>query len=251
MVWKIYRSLYVVFVCFMLASPIYAQTLSVTPLPDSEVLVSLARKYINHSNTDTEASFVNIRAVDAGHIQSHNGKLSSGKAERYGQGIVIDAQGIIVTNKHVVGNSPQHIYVMLHNGQILEAKKLRSSKTDDLCLLKITTDHSLNAIAMGDATNIQIGSRVLAFANGTLENETAKRGKIIEVYKDATTDKVAILKMNIPLKEGDSGGPVLNEDGLLLGLIMANQVSDPTKSYAIAANKIMQEYYTYRNSILN
>ena len=56
--------------------------------------------------------------------------------------------------------------------------------------------------------------------------------------------------MKMTLNHGDSGGPIMNEQGSLLGLIMGNQKSDTTKSYAIASNEIQQEYFKYRNSVL-
>lgn len=198
-----------------------------------------------------ETSFVKIKAVDAEVLRNRNGKVSMGAEQRCGQGVIIDPSGIIVTNKHVVGDLPQYVYVTLADGKTLEAEVVRNSLKDDLAFLKIDAPFPLRAMALGDSSQVQIGNRVFAFANAALDSQRERSGEVVQVYREASSDAVAILQVNIPLKPGDSGGAIVNEQGLLMGLIMANQISDRSKSYAIAANRIQQEYFQYRNSILN
>ena len=89
------------------------------------------------------------------------------------------------------------------------------------------------------------------FANAGFNPQRILGGQVIKVFKETSSNNVEVLETNIPLKPGDSGGPILNEEGSLIGLIMGKRISDPSKSYAIASNRIQQEYYKYRNSILN
>ena len=191
---------------------------------------------------------VNINAIDAETLQPHNGTIAMGSEQRSGQGIIIDPAGIIATNKHIIGNAPQHIYVKLLGGRTFEAKIIQNSQAD-LTLLKINAPFPLPAITLGDSSQIQIGNRVLAFANAGLNPQQEQNGEVIQLYREVPSDTVAILEVNIRLKPGDSGGPILNEQGLLLGLIMANQISDATKSYAIASNKIRREYWKFKQNM--
>ena len=216
---------------------------------DPEVLVSQARSENQDSGHNMELTLVDVKAVDAPALHSQNGKTGIGSEVRYGQGIIIDSDGIIATNKHIIGNA-QHIYVMLSGGKIFEASVLRNSQAD-LCLIKINAPYPLRAISLADSSDIQIGNNVIAIANAGFNLQRILGGQIIKVFKESASNNVEVLETNITLKPGDSGGPILNEEGSLLGLIMGKKISDPSKSYAIASSKIQQEYFKYRNSILN
>jgi len=216
---------------------------------DPEILVSPVQSSNNIPRQNLETTLVDIKAVDSPAFHTENGKSGLGSEERYGQGIIIDSTGIIATNRHIIENA-QHIYVMLAGGKIFEATLLRNSNAD-LCLIKINAPLPLRAVSLADSSEIQTGINVIAFANAGFNPQRILDGQIIKVFKGKSSNSVELLEMNIPLKPGDSGGPVLNEEGSLLGLIMGKQLSDPSKSYAIASNKIQQEYFKYRNSILD
>jgi S1-C subfamily serine protease len=194
------------------------------------------------------AVLVNIKAVGAPGWYRQNDRVGIGSPEHYGQGIIIDANGIIVTSKHIIGHA-QHIYVLLSNGKIVEANLLSQSKAD-LCLLKISVPYTLRAIPLANPSELHVGSPVIAITNAGVDPQRVRGGKIIEVFKGTSSD-AEVIEMNIPLKPGDSGGPILNPEGSLLGLIMGKRISDPSKSYAIALNLIQQEYFTYKHSSLN
>jgi serine protease Do len=148
-----------------------------------------------------------------------------------------------------VGNA-RHIYVRLSGGNIYEARILRNSQAD-LCLLKINAPLPLRAISLADPSEIHIGINVIAIGNAGLNLQRKLGGQVIKIFKGTSSNNAELLEMNIPLKPGDSGGPILNVEGSLLGLIMGKKISDPGKSYAIASSRIQQEYFKYRNSILN
>lgn len=224
-----------------------AQTFSSGVAPDPDVLI--AKPPSLNTGHNLETSLVDIKAVDAPALHTQGDKTGIGSEERYGQGVIIDASGIIATNRHVIGEA-QHIFVMLAGHEIFEASLLRNSATD-LCLIKINAPFALKAISMADPAEIQIGQKVIAIANAGFNPQRIKSGEIIKVFKQLSTDAIALMEMNIALKPGDSGGPILNQEGSLLGLIMGKQISDPSKSYAIPASQIQQVYFLYRNSILS
>lgn len=249
------RAIFIAMILGMLAlanMPSSAQTFSTNGVtgiaPDPEVLVSKAPSSNTTSGHNMEITLVDIKAVDAPALHTQNGKTGVGAEVRYGQGIIIDPAGIIATNRHIIGNA-QHIYVMLSGGKVFDATVLRNSQAD-LCLIKIYAPFPLRAISMADPSDIQIGSNVIAIANAGFNPQRVLGGQVIKIFKETSSNNVEVLEMNIPLKPGDSGGPILNAEGSLLGLIMGKQISDPTKSYAIASSRIQQEYFKYRSSIL-
>lgn len=169
---------------------------------------------------------------------------------RHGQGIVIDPAGIIVTNKHIIGKDPKEIQIGLADGHTYLGRVIHNSISDDIAFVKISPDRNLQAISWGDVAAIQIGKKVMALSNAALNAQRQQSGKIIQIYREAASNTVAILEVNIQLNPGDSGGPIVNDQGKLLGIILANQISDRTKSYAITANKIQQEYLKFKDSAL-
>lgn len=189
---------------------------------------------------------VTIKAVDAPALHLQNYQLGIGSEIRYGQGMIIDSAGIIATNKHIIGNA-QHIYVALASGKTFEAALLHNSQAD-LCLIKINAPYSLNAVSLANSSTIQIGSNIIAVVKNGLNAQRIKEGQILMVFKKISCNIVELLELNITTTPGDSGSPILNAQGALLGLVLGKQISDPTKSYAIASSRIQQEYSLYRNS---
>jgi S1-C subfamily serine protease len=229
--------------------PCKAQTFSTGTAPDPEVLVSQARALNNNPGHNMEETLVDIRAVDAPALYTENNKTGIGSEMRYGQGIIIDSSGIIVTNYHIIGHA-QHIDVALSGGKIYTASVLRVSQPD-LCLIKINASFPLRAVTLANSSEIRIGNNVMAITNAGFNLQRLRGGQIIKLYKEKTSDKVELMETNITLKAGDSGGPILNQEGSLLGVIMGKQISDPSKSFAIPASLIQREYFRYRNSILS
>ena len=231
------------FSLFIIPSPGLAQPILTSAGPDPEVLITPN----NNSGKNLETTLVDIKAVDAPVLLKENGKTGIARQERNGQGIIIDPQGIIATNKHIIKNA-QHIYVLLSDGRTFEGTVLRNSQAD-LCFLKINTPLPLKAISMANSSEIRIGNKITAFANAELNPQSIVNGQVVKIFKGQSSNNVELLEMNLRLQPGDSGGPILNEEGYLLGLIMGKQISDPSKSFAIASNVIKQEYFKYRNSI--
>ncbi len=228
--------------------PVQAQSIGVGGFAEPGVLVSPARTS-NSSMQNLETSLVDIKAIDAQTMHSQDGKTAMASDERVGQGIIIDPAGIIATSKHIIGNA-QHIYAMLAGGRTFEAKVIHASEAD-LCFLKIDVPFTLSAITLADASQAQAGTPVFGLANAYLNAERRLNGQIIKLFKEEPSNNIGLIEMEMTLHPGDSGGPILNEQGSLVGLIMGNQKSDTTKSYAIASNKIQEEYLKYKNSVVN
>jgi len=196
-----------------------------------------------------EPTLVNIKAVDAPAFLTQNGKSGIASVQRFGQGIIIDPQGVIATSKHIIENA-QHVYVMLSSGPIFEATVLRSSEAD-LCLLKINAPFPLVAVSLANPSQIQIGNHVTAMANANLNLQRQRTGQVVDIFRGTASDMVEILEMNVVLNPGDSGGPIFNGQGSLLGLIMGKKISDPSRSYAVAVSRILKEYSAYKRSALS
>ncbi len=228
-----------------LGVPAYAQV-----MPDPAVLVSAPRASLyNAPRQSGQSSVVRIKAVDAPTLHTENGRTGMGSDQRDGQGIIIDPSGIILTNTHVIGSHPQRIFVTLADGKTLEARPVYAGRVD-FSFIKIEANYPLKAMAWGDSTQVHVGNPVVALANLNASTQGALGGQVTSLVKEETTG-LEMFELNLPLKHGDSGGPILDQQGCLVGLITANSKTDARTSYAIVANNIQQEYFKYKGSVLN
>jgi len=141
------------------------------------------------------------------------------KRQSLGSGIIIDNEGYIVTNNHVVENA-EEIKVKLSDGREFKANVTgRDSKTD-LALIKISsTFRNLPALALGDSDKIRVGDWVLAVGNPFGLEHTVTQGIISatgRVIGSGPYDN--FLQTDAPINPGNSGGPLVNLKGEVIGI---------------------------------
>jgi len=135
-----------------------------------------------------------------------------------GAGFIIDAEGTIVTNNHVVAEADR-IEVTLNNGRKYEASLIGRDPATDLAVIKIEADEPLPFVAFGDSDNTRVGDWVITIGNPFgLENSVtmgivSARGRSIGAgrYDD-------FLQIDAPINRGNSGGPAFNTKGEVIGV---------------------------------
>ncbi len=190
---------------------------------------------------------VEVRTVLKKVLTTKNGRKGIASYERHGAGIIIDPSGIIVTNTHIIANAPQ-ILVGLSNGKVYEASVLYINESD-FSFIKIDPPSKLKAISWADSSTVPIGEPILAIGNSDYDNQSILGGQITSLIESMSTNAIEMLEVNLNLYQGDSGGPILNKQGQLLGLIMGKRQSQERRSYAIASNKIRQEYLKLKQNM--
>ena len=192
-------------------------------------------------------SLVEVRTINTKTINESNGHTLVGTYHSQGSGVIIDSYGTIVTNTHIITNSP-HIYVGLSDGTVLEAKIVYSSDAD-FSFIKIEPPYPLTAITWADSSLAQVGTPIISLSNADDNQQHILGGAITNMIDGVSSDKVEIFELNLTLFHGDSGGPLLDNQGHLLGLIMGKKNSEDNKSYAIASDKIREEYMQYQQNL--
>ena len=151
-----------------------------------------------------------IESIQAGVVQI---TTSSGSAS----GFIITSDGLVVTNEHVVSGE-SNVGVWLTNGRRYGASVLERDATSDLALLKIDGG-SFDAIAVGDPNTVRMGDEVLALgfplADTIGTNLTVTRGIVSSTRME---DGVQLLQTDASLNPGNSGGPLVNRDGEVIGV---------------------------------
>jgi serine protease Do len=157
-----------------------------------------------------------------------------------GSGIIISPDGYIVTNDHVVDSATQ-IRVTLNDRRVLPAKLIGVDKLTDLAVIKIDAKN-LPSIAWGDSTKLHPGQTVLAFGSpfGYFQFSVT-RGIVSALnrpnpYTDDPRKPGAYIQTDAAINQGNSGGPLVNAHGELVGIntfIISNSGSFAGAGFAI------------------
>jgi S1-C subfamily serine protease len=138
-----------------------------------------------------------------------------------GSGFIIDDQGHILTNSHVLLGGGR-IQVTLENQERYDAKVLARDRRNDLGLIKITPRRKLPYLNLGDSDHIQVGQKVLAIGNpfgleGTLTTGiVSSLGRTIKDEKG--TELEGMIQTDAAINPGNSGGPLLDSGGNVIGI---------------------------------
>jgi len=138
-----------------------------------------------------------------------------------GSGFIIDDQGHILTNSHVLLGGGR-IQVTLENQERYEAKVLARDRRNDLGLIKITPRRKMPYLSFGDSDHIQVGQKVLAIGNpfgleGTLTTGiVSSLGRTIKDEKG--TELEGMIQTDAAINPGNSGGPLLDSGGNVIGI---------------------------------
>jgi len=196
--------------------------------------------------SNVQSSLVEVRGISTRQVTASDGQVKVGTYHSQGSGVIIDTDGIIVTNTHIITNAAQ-ILVGLSDGKMIEARVVYKSDAD-FCLLKIDPPYPLRPISWADSSQATAGTTVIALTNGGTDDESTHivSGAITDLISNPSTNNVEAFELDLDLYHGDSGGPLLDQQGQLLGLIMGKENSESNKSFAIASNKIQEEYRQFR-----
>lgn len=145
---------------------------------------------------------------------------SSGSSTSTGTGIITSSDGYIITNYHVV-SSAQQIVVLLTDGQEYAACRVGGDETSDIMVLKIdATD--LTPAEFGDSDAAEVGDSVVAIGDplGIELRGTMTDGIICGIKRDVDVGDrtMSLMQTNAALNSGNSGGPLVNMEGQVIGI---------------------------------
>lgn len=138
--------------------------------------------------------------------------------EGEGSGFIIDAEGHIVTNNHVIDHATR-IEVTLNDGAQYEAVVIGRDAKTDLALLKIDTDDPLPHVAFGDSHGARVGDWVLAVGNPFGLGGSVNAGIISARGRDINSGPYDdYIQIDAPINRGNSGGPLFDARGVVIGV---------------------------------
>ena len=144
----------------------------------------------------------------------------SGSAKSTGTGIVMTRDGYIITNYHVVSGA-QSLSVLLTSGEEYEAEMVGGDETSDLAVLKIDAEN-LDPAEFGSSDTVEVGDSVVAIGDplGTELRGTMTDGIICGIQRDVHVGDrtMNLMQTNAALNSGNSGGPLVNMAGQVIGI---------------------------------
>jgi len=140
------------------------------------------------------------------------------KSNSLGSGFVIDPSGIIVTNNHVVGEATD-IEVIFTDGSKLKAQVVGKDAKVDLAVLRVKADKPLKAVKFGDSEKMRIGQWVIAVGNPFGLGGSVTAGIISARHRNIDAGSYDdYLQTDAAINRGNSGGPLFNLDGEVIGI---------------------------------
>ena len=137
-----------------------------------------------------------------------------------GTGVIWQSKGGIITNHHVIAHTRSKVLVELRDGRVLEAQIVDSDPTLDLALLNVPADN-LAAIPSADSSKLRVGELVFAIGNPWGQRGVVTAGIVSALSKVKMRNsnrQLEYIKSDVRLAPGNSGGPLLNAQGHVIGI---------------------------------
>lgn len=183
------------------------QQFQIPGLPNDGPFGDFFRKYFEQQNFRNNSTQTNPETI----IQTQNTN------ESLGSGFIIDSDGYVVTNHHVIRDADE-IVVRLKDRRELKAKVIGSDERSDIALLKIDADN-LPVVKIGSSVNLKVGSWVMAIGSPFGFDHSVSVGVISATGRTLPSENyVPFIQTDVAINPGNSGGPLFNLKGEVIGI---------------------------------
>jgi S1-C subfamily serine protease len=204
------------------------------PIDDSELLDSYSRTITNVVGK-VGPSVVNIRVHKPAGRDSRSGQESGGS----GSGFIIAPDGFILTNSHVVHGADK-LEVTLADGQIFAATLIGEDPEADLAVIRINAAQQLPHAHLADSNSIRVGQIAVAIGSPFGFQQTVTAGVVSALGRSMRSQSGRlidnVIQTDAALNPGNSGGPLVNSSGEVIGVNTAVILPAQGICFAIASN---------------
>lgn len=227
-------------ICFLFTDPLWSQVSRRTPIV--EVVEKVGPAIVNISTQRladiTTSPFPNDPFLEFfGRFQPRQYETTS-----LGSGIIIDKQGFIVTNFHVIQRATKIVVAVQE--QDYKAEVVASSREDDIALLKIDVAHNLPTVALGKPGDILTGETVVALGNPFGLNNSVTTGVVSAKDRSLSLDNNKVftdfIQTDAAINPGNSGGALVNIHGELIGMNTAIHSKGQGLGFAIPIKRMLR-----------
>lgn len=233
----------------------FGSSSSVTSLSNAnsatkQQIVSTEEDVIASTAETVGKSVVSITVSSTVEGQDFFGFRQSYQQQGAGTGIIISNKGIIITNKHVVAVDADSVSVTLVDGTVLDASVIARDTRNDVAFIKITDTKGKELVPakLGDSSTLKVGQKVIAIGNALGEFQNTVTSGIVSGYGREITagdggsseDLTNLIQTDAAINQGNSGGPLVNLSGEVIGINTAitSSASGQSLGFAIPVNDI-------------
>ncbi|HSX34994.1 MAG TPA: trypsin-like peptidase domain-containing protein [Candidatus Saccharimonadales bacterium] len=223
-------------------------------LQKQQVVLKTQGQLISKIAKDVGASVVSVNTTSTVTTQSFFGLSQPSTQEGAGTGIILTADGLIVTNRHVAPAGTTKVSVVLSDGTEFDDVKVigRTNSTDslDIAFLKINDlkGKKLTPASLGDSSKMEVGDSVIAIGNALGQFQNTVTSGILSGYGrsivagdasgGSTENLEGLFQTDAAINEGNSGGPLVNLDGEVVGINTAVAGDAQNIGFSIPINDV-------------
>ena len=152
-----------------------------------------------------------------------------------GSGAIISSDGYVVTNHHVIDGASQAT-LLSSDGSTYTVSLIGSNEEQDLAVLKISENETFQSFKFGDSDKLKTGQKVVALGNPAGLDFTATEGIVSSPDREAG-DGFRYIQTDTTLNPGNSGGPLINSAGELIGIVVFKLEGFEELNFAIPSNR--------------
>jgi serine protease Do len=240
-----------------------------TAMKSSNLYKDLLEKQVNALNSDAAAKYKASPATSTGSnltvaeiakivgpavvgvstTTTGGGAFGQGTSEGMGSGIIINDQGYVLTNYHVISGATT-VKVVLNTGKEVAAKVVNYDQTSDVAIVKITDNITMPGVAaLGDSSALLVGELAVAIGNPLgkefLGSVTVGVISAVDRVIDETSS-IKYIQTDAAINSGNSGGPLVNSKGEVIGINTAKITATGVEGlgFSIPINQIKSEIAT-------
>jgi serine protease Do len=153
-----------------------------------------------------------------------------------GSGVFVDTNGYVITNNHVLKDMHTG-KVYLYNDESYGFKVIARDEKNDLALLKLNTDRKFPTLAFDDPANVKLGMKAIALGSPGGMDFSVATG-IVSGLNRTKANGVKFVQIDMAINPGNSGGPLVNEQGLIIGINTLKSTKYESMGFALPTNTV-------------
>ncbi len=164
-----------------------------------------------------------------------------------GSGFIVSEDGLVVTNRHVVDDPEADYSVVLADGQRFEIAEIEMHAITDLAVLRLLNTTGLPIVKLGDSDLLKAGQQVVAMgADSVSRGVISSKGRSIQAGNQMDVEELfGIIETDAAIGLGDSGGPLINLNGEVVGINTALDTTNGRISFAIPSEEVIRLIKTF------
>jgi S1-C subfamily serine protease len=188
-----------------------------------------------------------LDAVEQGVVAIHvsgstQAPFGGGRTESAGSGMIIDDEGLVLTNAHVV-NGANSIQVTLADGRDIAADFVGASSSDDVALIRLRDTSDLSPVELGNSDELQVGDSVVAVGNALNlgATPTVTTGIVSALNRTIEAESQTLenlIQTDAAINRGNSGGPLVDANGRVIGVNTAIAADGQNIGFALSINEV-------------